>query len=473
MVAEVRRLSDDLEEVRAFIDKHELDAIALAVPDLHGIARGKKIPARRILESDDSPMRLSNLMVMVDYAGIPHPPPENDDRWWPSWSEGYADTRMVIDPGTRRLVPWQERTGLLVGDLEHVDGRGDLEYLPRATLKRLVNRLQDMGFVSKSAIEMEFMLFNETSQSAQAKGFKNLDALWNTPQAYSLTPLDRHDAVIARIRNSMEAFGLPIETWSTEGGPGQLEMNLAPSEALASADRAFLFKHALKELAAAEDMLVTFIPKLSMEGFGNATQLNLSLWRDGANAFHDPDTDDNLSTLMKQFVAGIVTTLREFTLLYAPTINAYRRFVPYYSSGFMLSWGYDNKSNTVRCVTESPSLTRLEQRTAGGDANPYLMLAAALAAGLYGVDNELEAPPPVLGDAYSEPSLLRVPATLDEAIELFEQSEITNAYLGEDFVRFFAHSRRIESACFREAMEGVANSEEVTDWELARYFEIV
>ena len=142
-------MSKDLEAVRAFIRDHELDAIAVTVPDLHGIARGKKIPARRILDSDGSPMRMSNLMVTLDYAGMPHPPPENDDRWWPSWSEGYADTRMVADWSSIRLVPWQAGTGLLLGDFEHVDGRGELSYLPRATLKRLVSRLAGLGFESK------------------------------------------------------------------------------------------------------------------------------------------------------------------------------------------------------------------------------------------------------------------------------------------------------------------------------------
>ena len=179
-------MSKELESVREFIRENDIDTIAVTVPDLHGIARGKKIPARRILESDGSPMRMSNLMVMLDYAGMPHPPPANDDRWWPSWNEGYADTRMVVDPATVRLVPWQERTGLLLGDFEHVDGRGELNYLPRATLRRLIGRLDEMGYQSKAAIEMELMLFNETAQTLAQKGYRDLDPLWSTPQALSL-----------------------------------------------------------------------------------------------------------------------------------------------------------------------------------------------------------------------------------------------------------------------------------------------
>lgn len=465
-------MSDDLESLRQFIREHKLDAVSVAVADLHGIARGKKVPARRILESDGSPMHMSNLMVMLDYAGIPHPPPENDGRWWPSWSEGYADTRMMVDPATARLVPWQPGTGLVIGDFEHVDGRGILEYLPRATLKRLVRRLEDQGFDSRAAIEMEFMLFDETHGSMAEKGYRNLQPLWRTPQAYRLTTLGIHDELLSGMSRALEGFGLPVETWNVEGGPGQVEINLAPGPALEAADHGFLFKHAVKELAAGRDVYASFISKLAPDGFGNGTHLNFSLWRDGENAFHSADSEAGMSTLMQHFVAGVVRTLPEFTLMYAPTINAYRRFVPYFSTGMMLSWGFDNKSNAVRCVTESPSLTRVEQRTAGGDVNPYLLLAACIAAGLHGIDSELEPPPPTRTDAYAEPSLGRVPATIDEAAALFEQSEVANAMLGEDFVRFYAHSRRIESQCFALAMEGI-DDEGVSDWELARYLEMV
>lgn len=457
--------------LRQFIRKHKLDTVSVTVADLHGIARGKKVPARRILEGDGSPMRMSNLMVMLDYAGIPHPPPENDDRWWPSWSEGYADTRMVVDPTTARVVPWQPGTGLVVGDFEHVDGRGLLEYLPRATLARLVRRLADLGLESRAAIEMEFMLFDETHRSVAEKGYRDLVPLWHTPQAYRLTTLGLHDELLSGISRALDEFGLPVETWNVEAGPGQVEINLAPVPALEAADQGFLFKHAVKELAAGRDVYASFISKLSADGFGNGTHLNFSLWRDGENAFHSADTETGMSTLMRHFVAGLVRTLPDFTLMYAPTVNAYRRFVPYFSTGMMLSWGFDNKSNAIRCVTESPSLTRLEQRTAGGDVNPYLLLAACIGAGLHGIDNELEPPPPTESDAYADTSLGRVPSTIDEAVELFERSEVVNAVLGEDFVRFYAHSRRIESQCHASAMDGV-DDEGVSDWELARYLEM-
>ncbi len=468
-------MTDGLETVRQFIREHRLETMSVTVPDLHGIARGKKVPARRILESDASPMRMSNLMVMLDYAGMPHPPPENDHRWWPSWSEGYADTRMAVDPATVRIVPWQPGTGLLIGDLEHVDGRGMLGYLPRATLLRLTRRLAELGFESKASVEMEFMLFDETHRSVAEKGFRHLKPLWQTPQAYRLTTLGVHDELLSGMSAALSGFGLPVETWNVEAGPGQVEINLAPATALEAADQGFLFKHAVKELAASLGVYATFIAKLSPEGFGNGTHLNFSLWREGMNAFHSADSDTGMSAHMRHFVAGVVRTLPEFTLMYAPTVNAYRRFVPYYSTGMMLSWGYDNKSNAVRCVTESPELTRIEQRTAGGDVNPYLLLAACIAAGLYGMENELAPPPPITADAYADTSLGRVPATIDEALELFEQSEITNATLGEDFVRFYAHSRRIESRCFAQAMQAMegAGATDVTDWELARYLEMV
>jgi len=460
-------------ELTKLIEEHNLDTVSVVASDLHGVARGKKVPAKRLLESSSSPMRMSNLMAMLDYAGAPFPPPEGDERWWPSWSEGYTDTRAVIDPNSARLVPWQPGTGLVVCDFEHVDGRGELNYMPRATLKRLTQRLADMGYDTKAAIEMEFMLFDETDRSAAEKNYKDLTPLWPTPQAYCLTTLGRHDEVITGIRDQLAGFGLPIETWNVEAGPGQVEMNLPPSEALASADQGFLFKHALKEIAAQKGLYASFISKLSSAGFGNGTHLNFSLWKDGQNAFHSGDAENPQSETLRYFTGGLVKTLREFTLMYAPTVNAYRRFVPYYSTGMMVSWGYDNKSNTVRTVTESPSLCRVEQRTAGGDVNPYLLMAACIAAGLYGIENQIEPPAPTLGDAYADPNLQTVPTTLEEAIELFEQSEVTNQYLGEDFVRFYAHSCRQEALAFADATQGMPDTSEVTGWELARYLEIV
>ena len=454
-----------------FIKRNAIEVMSIVTPDLNGIARGKKVPARRVLDGSNAPVRVSNIMAMLDCGGMPFPPPEDDERWWPSWAEGYSDTRGIVDSNTLRVVPWQQQTGLAICDFERVDGGGELHYMPRSTLRRLVDRLSDLGFETKAANELEFMLFNENAESAAEKQFKDLKPLWTLPQAYCLTTMGRHEEVVRSLRENLEGFGLEIETWNAEGGTGQMEMNLAPRDAMTSADEAFLFKHAVREIAAAMGLYASFVPKLALLGFGNGNHLNFSLWKNGASAFYSGTADAPMSDTMKCFVAGIATSLREFTLMYAPTPMSYRRFVPYFSTGMMACWGYDNKSVAIRTVFESPALTRLEQRTAGADVNPYCLMSACIAAGLHGIENEITLPAAKIGDAYADPSLTTVAMDFEEAIGLFEQSEITNRYLGEDFVRFYAHSRRTELNAFKLATEGQSVEEEITDWEFARYFD--
>ncbi len=469
------------QSLKEFINSNSLEVMSVVGSDMHGIARGKKVPVRRLIESESAPIRISNLMHMMDYASMPFPPPD-DGRWWPSWAEGYTDTRAVLDVSTARVVPWQRDTGLVLCDFERVDGAGPVAYLPRNMLKTVLGALDDHGFSTRCAVELEFMLFDETESSCVEKHFQDLTPLWSLPEAYSLTKLGKFEDIIRQFRDDLEGFGLPIETWNVEAGPGQVEMNMPPSDALTAADRGFLFKHAVKEVAATMDLTASFIPKLSLLGFGNGSHLNFSLWRDGANVFHDDSDVDRRSKLLRQFCSGIASTLREFTLLYAPTINSYRRFVPYYSTGMTASWGYDNKSVTVRTVNESASLTRLEQRTAGADVNPYIQVAACVAAGLHGIENELDVAP-TLGDAYADTTLDPVPATIVEALDLFEQSEVANSYLGEDFVRFHTQASRVEAEAFAASLEesggqcgggdDAEDGSEVTAWELARYFTVV
>ena len=456
-----------------FIRDHSLEVMAVVTCDLNGVARGKKVPSRRLTADDTTPVRISNLMTMLDCGHMPIPPPAEDDgRWWPSWSEGYTDTRVRTDPDTARVVPWQRDTGLVIGDLERVDGGGELDFMPRPTLRRVLARLAGLGFDTRAACELEFMLFRESAQSAFDKGYRDLVPLWPSPQAYCLTTIGREEETIRRLRDHLEGFGVSVETWGAEAGAGQLEMNFRPRPALAAADEAFLFKHAVKEIAAELGLYATFIPKLAAMGFGNGSHLNLSLWKDDRNAFYRDDGNPPISRAMGQVLAGQVATLREFTLLYAPTAIAYRRFVPYFSPGIVACWGVDNKSVGIRAVTESATLARIEQRTAGADVNPYIQMAGCLAAALHGLENELDPPEPIAADAYADPTLPRVASSLDEAIALFEDSEVANEYLGEDFVRFYAHGRRAEARAFAEATSGEDRSPDVTAWELARYFDM-
>ena len=443
--------------------------MAVAGCDLHGIARGKKMPASRLVENDESPLRVTNLMTVLDYGNYPWPPPAGDERWWPSWGEGYSDTRAVLVESSARVIPWLDKTGLVLCEFERCDGGGALDFLPRPLLRRVTERAQEMGFETRAALEFEFMLFRESPDEARARNFRNLSALWSTPQAYMLNTLDRHENILRPLREKLRDFGLDVETWNIEAAPGQVEMNLPPAEALTAADQGFLMKYAVKSITATLDQTASFMAMPEATGFGNGLHVNVSLSRHGSNAFYDPSGPAQCSALMRSFAAGVAAAIPELAVMYAPTINAYRRFTTHAFAGTMAAWGIDNRAVAVRAITESPARARIEHRSGGADANPYLVIAATLAAGLDGVQRGL-ASPPYVGDAYRDAEIPRFPATLAEATDRFESSTLAREWFGDDFVRFYSNSRRAEISASESA--GISG-DSVSDWELHRYFEIV
>ena len=458
----------DNQALLQLIEQHQLDSVSFVASDLHGMARGKHVPAARILDNPGTTVTMSSFMTMMDYVGLPHPPPEGSDAWWPSWEEGFTDLRMVPDPETARVVPWQDSNALVVCDFFHAEGGWALDFMPRALTRRLEQRIADLGYQTAFSVELEWLLFRESEQSAFDKGYRDLNALSPIAQCYSLTRSGRDAHLVQPIRRQLQEFGIPIEVWSAEFGPGMQEFNLTPEPATAAADTAFLMKHAIREITPSLGLFPIFMAKISMEGFGSGAHINHSLWRDGQPAFYDESAPNRRSKVLMQAVAGQLATLRDFTLLYCPTPNSYRRFAEHFSTGHLIGWAFDNKSVALRTVVDTPSSIRIEQRTAGADANPYLAISACLAGTAYGIENELEPPDPIAGDGYANKSLSPVPTTLDEAIEAFENSEVAKQYFGEDFVRFYAHTRRVELECFNEAV-GDSSPDEISDWELMRY----
>jgi len=452
----------------ALIEEHDIETVSFVGTDFHGIARGKHIPAARLVENPATSVNISSYMLMMDCQGMPHPSPTATDVWWPSWEEGYTDLRMVADPASARVVPWQKSNVIVQCDYEHSEQLWSLEFMPRALVRNLSNRLEALGYTPMFTNELEWLLFRETEQSAYDKGYRNLTPLSPTAQCYNLTRSGRDAHLVRPFIDQMIDFGLPIEVWSAEFGPGMQEFNIAPEPALTAADTAFIFKHAIREIAAQHDLFPMFMAKPSMAGFGNGLHINHSLWRGDEPLFYDASASDKRSTLMKQGVAGELATLRDFTLLFCPTPNSYRRFVAHYSTGHKIGWGHDNKSIAIRTVIESPNSCRIEHRTAGADANPYIAIAACLAGMVHGIENELEPPPVVMGDGFLNESLESVPQTMHEACDAFEASSLAREYLGEDFVRFYARTRRVELEMFDEAV-GDQSPDEVSDWELMQY----
>jgi glutamine synthetase len=445
-----------LEQIRS----GQITTVIVGGCELNGVFCAKRVPSSRFAASSEPSVEFSEYMWAMDLDQIPQPRPPDFEGWWPTWSTGFSDTVAVADLSTLRRVPWLERTAVALCNFHFADGR-PYGIAPRNVLGRIVERYERLGLQPYLAPEFEFFVFRETQESALEKGYRNLQPLSSRAMAYGAWQGTMDDHLIGRLAKALTAMRVPIEAWNPEGGPGQYELNLPHAPALEAADRGFLFKHGVKEFCALEGFTATFIPTLAPGEFGSSLHVHQSVWRDGLPACFDKSDRDRMSSLMRQFVAGQLQTVTAFAPIFLPTPTSYKRLHPHTAAGTTESWGGDNKTLTLRVVAYEADHCRVEHRTPGADANVYLTLAAMLAGGLYGIENELELPPPTVGDAYSNPDLKMLPGRLEAAIDGFEQSEVANEYLGEEFVRRFAASRRWEVE---------QSQQDVTDWELKRYF---
>ena len=468
-------LANQLQSYRSvlseFIHTHNIDTVSVVATDIHGFARGKQVTAKRFLSSLEAPIHLSTLFTLLDCGNYPIDPPDDDNRWWPGWSDGYSDSYAVIDPITIRTVPWQPRAALVICEFSATKPNISLDFMPRNLVRNLAARYEALGYTPLFGAEIETMLFKENAASAASKNFVQLNPLWRGLQAYLVTTLGKNRKTIGRFIDQLREFGINIESWHTEAAPGQLEITLEPHSPLEVSDHCFLLKHAIKELAAENGHLASFMARVSHDGFSNGCHLNFSLWRAEHNLFFSPADGSEREPEFGQFIAGILDTLPAFTLLFAPTPNSYRRFEAYQWTGMKSAWGLDNKSTAVRAVNESHASARIEHRVSGADINPYIAVAGILAAGLHGLENQLTPPAPISGDAYANPSVQSIPGEMATSLELFRNSEVAKTYLGEDFVRFYAHTRQAELELFEQHSN--SPEETVTLWELNRYLELI
>lgn len=411
-----------------------VETVILAGADAHGIMRGKRVPIAELDRAAESGVALCDVVwaLPVDEQEPVLPPPDHAG-YFPR--PGYADMRAVPDLETARLVPWHERTALVLCDFV------DVPLSPRAVLRSVVERARAMGVEPIVGVELEFYLLRETAQSVLAKRPSQLVAVDERPSVYGVVAASRHEPFTSGVRELLLGHGLAVEACNPESGPGQFEINLRAAPALQAADEGFLLKSAVKEVAARQDLLATFMAKPRSDWPGSSCHLHFSL-------------DEG----MRHFIGGMLEGMAELTALFAPTPNSYRRFVPHSWAGTTATWGVDNRSAGLRAIGD----TRVEHRQAGADANPYLAVAAALAAGLDGLARECEPPPPVDGDVYADGAARRLPATLAEATDLLERSALARDWLGDDVVDHCVAMRRAELA---------AQAAAVTDWETARYLE--
>jgi glutamine synthetase len=441
-----------------------LKTVILGGADTHGIMRGKRVPVQQLERLVEHGMPMCDVfwILHVDESDMVLRPSDHAG-YFPTERQGYPDIVAIPDISTLRQVPWHEATALMLCDF-HNNG-APIPISPRTVLRRVVERARAMGLEPLCGLESEFYVLRETSESLTARRPAELEPLQSRPSTYGVVMGSREEPLGRLIRESALAYELPVETCNPETGPGQFEITLRYGPALKAADDAFLFKTAVKELAAQQGLMATFMAKPRSDWAGNSCHVHLSL-RDenGRGVFFAPDAEHGISPVMRHFVGGTLATMSELTAIMAPTVNSYRRFTPYSWAGTTATWGIDNRSTALRAVCEGESSTRIEHRQAGGDVNPYLAAAAALAGGLHGIENEIEPPEISDCDVYALPSgtVPTLPRTLEQATECLAASQTARDWLGDDFVAHFVAMKRAECEQHMRA---------VTDWEIARYLE--
>ncbi|MEU6685380.1 glutamine synthetase family protein [Streptomyces sp. NPDC046832] len=443
-----------VEELHTLVAGGEIDTVVLAFPDMQGRLQGKRFAARFFLDEVlHHGTEGCNYLLAVDTEMN-----TVDGYAMSSWDRGYGDFAMHPDLSTLRRVPWNAGTAMLHADLAWNDG-SPVVAAPRQILRRQLERLAELGYTAQVGTELEFIVFKDTYEQAWDAGYKGLTPANQYNIDYSVLGTGRIEPLLRRIRNEMAGAGLTVESAKGECNPGQHEIAFRYDEALVTCDQHSVYKTGAKEIAAQEGMSITFMAKYN-EREGNSCHIHLSLAdADGTNAMAG-DLEGGMSEVMRHFLAGQLAALRDFSLLYAPNINSYKRFQPGSFAPTAVAWGQDNRTCALRVVGHGRSL-RFENRLPGGDVNPYLAVAGLVAAGLHGIEQKLELPEPCPGNAYAA-DLDHVPTTLREAAELWENSPIARAAFGDEVVAHYRNMARVELDAFDAA---------VTDWELRRSFE--
>ncbi|MEW2502108.1 glutamine synthetase family protein [Amycolatopsis sp. CA-161197] len=444
-----------LDALRERVAAGTIDTVLVAITDMQGRLQGKRCSAEYFLEEVvGHATEACNYLLAVDVDMN-----TVDGYAISSWDAGYGDFVLRPDFTTLRLVPWQEGTALVLADVERVDGGGPVAVSPRQVLRRQLERLEDRNLQAFVGTELEFIVFDDSYEAAWDKRYQGIKPSNQYNVDYSMLGTARVEPLLRRIRNEMAGAGLYPESAKGECNPGQQEIAFRYAEALTTCDNHSVYKNGAKEIAAQEGKSLTFMAKYN-EREGNSCHIHLSLRGTDGNAVLPGDGDHGFSKLMEHFLAGQLAALRELTYFFAPNINSYKRFVRGSFAPTAVAWGTDNRTCALRVVGHGDSL-RVENRVPGGDVNPYLAVAALIAAGLHGIENELPLEPEFAGNAYGSDKPT-VPTTLGEAADVLAGSRIAREAFGDDVVDHYLNAARVEREAFEKA---------VTDWELIRGFE--
>jgi len=452
------------------IERGDIDTVVMAFPDLQGRLVGKRTTGRFFLEQvAEHGTENCDYLIATDFDDVAVPGYK-----FASYDLGYGDMLARADFGTIRYTPWVPKTALILCDLYSVKTGEPIRVAPRQILRDQVAAAQRIHLEPMIGSEIEFYLFRDSYEQIHARGYDGLTPHSPFMEDYQIVQTTRDEYVVGEIRRGLEAAGIPVEFSKGEAGRGQHELNLAYTRALEMADRNIVYKTAAKEIAGALGRSVTFMAKYDFAETGSSCHVHSSLWhlsegavrgsafdgdtRSGAQAdAHAPAFTDHF--LM--YLAGQLVAARDFSILWGPTVNSYKRFQPGSWAPTAVAWGVDNRTLGYRVVGHGAS-TRVECRIPGADANSYLAFAGTIAAGLYGIRHKLQLPEPYAGNGYEASDLPRIPSTLAEAADLWQHSEIARECFGDDVHHHLLNMARHEWSTFNQT---------VTDWERVRYFD--
>ncbi len=450
-----------LDDLKEKVANGEVETVLAVFPDMYGRLMGKRITGDFFIEhTAGHGMHACDYLLTVDMEMD-----VVDGYKFANWQSGYGDFHCVPDFDTLRMITWLDKSAMVVCDLQTEPGHQPVEEAPRTMLKRQLKRLDEAGYSAKGGSEIEYFIFKESYESAQEKGYENLQTFGWYIEDYHMLQGTKEDTLNGAVRKHMDNSGIGVEFSKGEWGPGQHELNLRYAAVLEMADRHVIYKQGFKEIAMAQGLAVSFMAKWRTDLAGSSMHLHLSLWDKAGNKNLFPGSHQAgpvaVSDEFRWFLGGWMAHAREIAPFYAPYPNSYKRYVSQSWAPTNIAWSYDNRTSGFRIVGSGNSL-RIESRIPGADANPYLAYAATLAAGLHGIQNKIEPPEIFQGDVYAAADLPKVPDTLWQATDELEKSTMLREAMGSQVIDHYVHFFRTEQRKYDEA---------VTAWERVRYFE--
>lgn len=449
----------DKNEIFQAIKDNPSGKVKIAFADIDGVLRGKYISVEKFLSACEGTTGFCDVIFGWDAADAAY-----DNATFTGWHTGYPDCPGKIDLHTYRKIPWEDDVPFFLGEFVDKEGKPS-PVCPRQLVKKVLAEAEMLGFTPSFSQEFEWFNFSETPQSAAEKNFQQLLPLTPGMFGYSILRSTLKNPFFTDLFSQLNNFGVPLEGLHTETGPGVYEAAIAHATLPEAADRAVLFKTAVKEIAYKHGIMATFMAKINESLPGCGGHIHQSLWKEGTNAFFSENEESGISEMLRQYIAGQLFCLPHILPLFAPTINSYKRLVEGAWAPTTLTWGIDNRTVALRVLTGSKKSCRLETRVVGADVNPYLAMAGCLAAGLYGIKHRLQLDQPATtGNGYLDFSNGTLPRTLEEATARMKTSAVAREILDEQFVEHFVQTREWE---WRQHLKAV------TDWEYKRYFEII